>query len=145
MVEAIFEELDVKRDLFARLGSVCRSDAILATNTSSFLVRQSAEVTAHPERVIGLHYFFHPAKNRLVEVVASGSSGRDVVTEAWRIQEAMGKPPIAAADSYGFIVNRFFAPWLVEAVRMVDEGVASIATVEHAAKERSASASGRSS
>lgn len=136
VVEAIFENLDAKRALFSQLGRLCDPRTILATNTSSFLVQQLAEVTAHAERVVGLHYFYHPAKNRLVEVVAAKASSPLAVRRAWQVQEAMGKLPIAASDAYGFIVNRFFAPWLIEAIRLVDEGGASIATVEQAAKAR---------
>ena len=70
MVEAVFEDFAVKSDVFRRLDEVCRPDAILATNTSSVLGhRTGARTTRQPERVLGLHYFFHPAKNRLVEVV----------------------------------------------------------------------------
>lgn len=133
VVEAVFEDIAIKRDLFARLDRICDADTILATNTSSFSVTDLATATARPARVLGLHYFYHPAKNRLVEVVAGRTTDPAAFGRAWVLQELIGKTPIAARDSHGFIVNRFFAPWLVEAIRIVDEGVASIATVEHAA------------
>lgn len=135
VVEAVFEEMDVKRDVFRRLDDVCRVDAVLATNTSSFSVTELADATRRPERVIGLHYFYHPAKNRLVEVVPGARTDPGVRARAWRLQEALGKTAIASRDSYGFIVNRFFAPWLAHAVRMVEEGLAEIPTVEAAAKQ----------
>ena len=111
-----------RRRVFARLDEVCRPDTILATNTSSYAVTDLAAATTRPERVVGLHYFFHPAKNRLVEVVAGQATNPIAYRRAWRLQEALGKTPIASSDSYGFIVNRFFLPWLTEAVRMLRRG-----------------------
>jgi enoyl-CoA hydratase/3-hydroxyacyl-CoA dehydrogenase len=135
VVEAVFEDIDVKRRVFRRLDEVCRPDAIIATNTSSFAVTELAAATTRPERVVGLHYFYHPAKNRLVEVVSGKATDPAAYRRAWRLQEALGKTPIASSDSYGFIVNRFFLPWLTEAVRMLDEGVANTATIDEAAKK----------
>ena len=135
VVEAVFEDFAVKTDVFRRLDEVCRPDTILATNTSSYSVTELAATTTRPERVLGLHYFFHPAKNRLVEVVPGKATDTRLLRQAWRLQEAMGKTPIASTDSYGFIVNRFFLPWLAEAVRMLEEGVADIATIDEGAKK----------
>lgn len=135
VVEAVFEDFAVKTDVFRRLDAVCRPDAILATNTSSYSVTELAAQTSRPERVLGLHYFFHPAKNRLVEVVPGQATDPALLRKAWRLQEAMGKTPIASTDSYGFIVNRFFLPWLVEAVRMLEERVADIATIDEGGKK----------
>jgi enoyl-CoA hydratase / 3-hydroxyacyl-CoA dehydrogenase len=135
VVEAVFEDLSIKKTVFARLDEVCRPDAILATNTSSYAVTELASATTRPERVVGLHYFYHPAKNRLVEVVSGLATDPAAYRRAWRLQEALGKTPIASSDSYGFIVNRFFLPWLTEAVRMLEEGVAGTATIDEAAKK----------
>lgn len=135
VIEAVFEDLKVKRDLFAALDQICPPATILATNTSSFLVREIAAGLAHPERVMGLHFFYHPVKNRLVEVIPGPSSPPEMVRRAWDLMAASGKTPIATTDAPGFAVNRFFVPWLNEAVRMLDEGVASIAAIEAAAKE----------
>jgi enoyl-CoA hydratase / 3-hydroxyacyl-CoA dehydrogenase len=135
VVEAVFEDIAVKRDVFARLERACRRDAILATNTSSFAVTDIAASTSSPDRVIGLHYFYHPAKNRLVEVVGGAKSSADAVRDAWALQERLGKTPIRSKDACGFIVNRFFGPWLAEAVRVLDEGIADIPTIEAAAKQ----------
>jgi enoyl-CoA hydratase / 3-hydroxyacyl-CoA dehydrogenase len=135
VVEAVFEDFEIKKEVFRRLDRVCKSDAILATNTSSYSVGELATATARPERVLGLHYFFHPAKNRLVEVVGGTATDPSVVRRAWRLQEALGKTPIASSDAYGFIVNRFFLPWLTEAIRMLDEAVANTATIDDAAKK----------
>src|SRR5436309_8714561 len=94
VVEAVFEDLAVKREVFGRLERVCRRDTILATNTSSFAVSDVAAETNSPERVLGLHYFFHPAKNRLVEVVAGARTDPEVARQAWALQESLGKTPI---------------------------------------------------
>jgi len=135
VVEAVFEDPTVKRDVFAHLDQVCSAQAILATNTSSLSVTELARATRHPARVIGLHYFYHPAKNRLVEVIPGADSDPELVRAAWMLQEQLGKTPIRSADRFGFIVNRFFVPWLNEAVRVVEAGRADIPTVEAAAKE----------
>lgn len=133
VVEAVFEDLVVKKQVFARLDEVVAPDSILATNTSSFRVEDVAAATSRPERVVGLHYFYHPAKNRLVEVVGHKSVDGEILRRAWIGQEALGQFPIASQDAPGFVVNRFFVPWLNEAVRLHEEGV-SIPTVESVAK-----------
>ncbi|HET9888301.1 MAG TPA: 3-hydroxyacyl-CoA dehydrogenase NAD-binding domain-containing protein, partial [bacterium] len=83
VIEAVFEDLGVKRDLFARLDKITGPDTILATNTSSFLVDDVASATKTPERVVGLHYFYHPAKNRLVEVIPGSRTSKEVRERAW--------------------------------------------------------------
>ncbi len=98
VVEAVFEDLAVKREVFARLGEACREDALLATNTSSFRVADVARAVKHPGRVLGLHYFYHPAKNRLVEVVPHAGTDRATLPRAWALQERIGKTPIASAE-----------------------------------------------
>lgn len=134
VVEAVFEDLAVKREVFARLDEVSPPEAVLATNTSSLSVTELASATRHPERVLGLHYFYHPAKNRLVEVVPGQETGADALAAAWALQEQLGKTPIASADAPGFIVNRYFVPWLNEAVRLLEERVADVPTIEAACK-----------
>lgn len=135
VVEAIFEDKRVKQELFRELDELCGPDTLLATNTSSFYVDDVAEPTERPERVLGLHYFYHPAKNRLVEVIRGTKTSDAAFARAWAIQELSAKTPVQSADAPGFIVNRFFVPWLNEAMRLVEEGVADIPTVEHAAKQ----------
>jgi enoyl-CoA hydratase/3-hydroxyacyl-CoA dehydrogenase len=135
VVEAVFEDLGVKQALFSDLDARLGKDTILGTNTSSFYVDDVAKVCKHPERVVGLHYFYHPAKNRLVEVIAGKQTSQHAFSTAWRIQELCGKTPVDSRDAPGFIVNRFFVPWLNEAMRLVAEGLADIATVEAATKQ----------
>jgi enoyl-CoA hydratase/3-hydroxyacyl-CoA dehydrogenase len=135
VVEAIFEDKSVKQKLFAELDQICDRETILGTNTSSFFVDDVAETVKHKDRVVGLHYFYHPAKNRLVEVIAGKSTSDVAVKRAWALQELSGKTPIHSGDAPGFIVNRYFVPWLNESMRIVAEGLADIATVEAAAKK----------
>ena len=135
VIEAVFEDLDVKRELFAKLDTICHDGTILATNTSSFTVDDVASATGRADRVVGLHYFYHPAKNRLVEVVPGSATSTETRERAWTFSEATGKTPIHSADSPGFVVNRYFVPWINEAVRLLDEGVADIPTIEEGAKK----------
>lgn len=135
VVEAVFEDVGVKRSVFERLSEHCKPTAILATNTSSFYVKDLVDSVANPERLIGLHYFFHPAKNRLVEVIGHEGTDPAAFRAAWASQEAVGKTPIWSADAPGFVVNRYFVPWVNEGVRLLGEGVADIPTIEWAAKK----------
>ena len=121
VVEAVFEDRAIKQEVFRRLEAVCRPDAVLATNTSSYLVTDIASALKSPERMIGLHYFFHPAKNRLVEVISGQATDPHVFRRVWALQEQLGKIPIESRDASGFVVNRFFVVWLMEAIRMLDE------------------------
>jgi len=133
-LEVVFEDLGVKRDVLVHLEEVVRRDAILATNTSSFMISELASALKHRDRFLGLHYFYHPAKNRLVEVIAGRDTAREVFAAAWAFQESVGKTAIRSADAPGFVVNRFFVPWLNEAVRLLEMGVGDVATIEAAAK-----------
>jgi enoyl-CoA hydratase/3-hydroxyacyl-CoA dehydrogenase len=97
VIEAVFEDLNVKRDLFTKLDAICSPRTILATNTSSFTVDDVASVTKRPERVVGLHYFYHPAKNRLVEVIPGSKTSEETRSRAWTFTEMTGKTPIHSA------------------------------------------------
>jgi len=134
VIEAIYENKEAKCELFARLSDVCPADTIFATNTSSFPVASLAEAATHPDRVVGLHFFYHPAKNRLVEVIPGKNTSDETVDRVWRFIEAVGKTPIHCLDRPGFIVNRYFVPWLNEACRMLEEGM-DIASIEAGAKK----------
>ena len=123
VIEAVFEDLGVKREVFTTLDRVCDPGAVLATNTSSFRVTDLQSGLSHPERVVGLHFFFHPAKNRLVEVIGGDKTDDAMVKRAWQMMNVMGKTAISSADAEGFVVNRFFVPWLNEGVRLLEEGV----------------------
>ncbi len=135
VVEAVFEDMNVKSDLFMKLDQTCSDKTILATNTSSFYVRDFAEKTSRPDRFVGLHYFFHPAKNRLLEVIPHSTTARETLDKSLLLAKLHGKTPIVVKDAPGFAVNRFFVPFLNEAARMLEEGIADIPTIEEAAKQ----------
>jgi enoyl-CoA hydratase/3-hydroxyacyl-CoA dehydrogenase len=135
VIEVIFENLLAKKELFRTLDEVCKPGCVLATNTSSFYVHELASVTRRQGHVVGLHYFFHPAKNRLLEVIPGPLTRPEVTAEMVRFAEAHAKTALVCKDAPGFVVNRFFVPWLNESVRLLEDGVASVPTIEHAAKE----------
>lgn len=135
VVEAIVEVRDAKRSLFAELDKVCKPDAVLATNTSSFSVADLAAITQRPARVVGLHYFFPSVINKLLEVIRTKDTPQDVVDALLGFARLTGKLPILVQDAPGFAVNRYFVPWLNEGVRLLDEGVANMPTIDAAACE----------
>ncbi|MEK7270499.1 MAG: 3-hydroxyacyl-CoA dehydrogenase NAD-binding domain-containing protein, partial [Planctomycetota bacterium] len=134
VVEAVFENEAVKRALIAELDRLCAQKTILATNTSSLSVDALAKTTSRPDRFLGMHFFYHPVKNRLVEIIPAASTAASVFAEVWAFALATGKIPIRVADSPGFAVNRFFVPWLNEGARILEEGVADIATIDEAGR-----------
>lgn len=135
VIEAIIESLEVKRALFASLDKVVAPDAILATNTSSLSITAIARASLRPERVIGIHFFNPPTVMPLVEIVP-GLATSDQVTEASRqLAEEWGKKPVIASDTPGFIVNRIARPFYGEALRIYEEGIADMATIDWAMKE----------
>lgn len=134
VVEAIFEDMKVKQDLFRQLDGVCSPSTILGSNTSSLLVTELAKATKREDRFVGLHYFYHPAKNRLVEIIPGIHTSQETVARAVQFNKLLGKVSIVCKDRPGFVVNRFFVPWLNEAVRLFEEGVADIPTIEAVAK-----------
>ena len=125
IIEAAPEDLEVKRALFARLAALVESDCVLATNTSSLSVTALAAGLPHPECVVGMHFFNPPAKMRLVELVAGVESSPHALAVAREAGEALGKHVIEAADSPGFVVNRCNRPFGLEALRAVQDGLAT--------------------
>ncbi len=121
VIEAIVEELDAKRALFAELERVCTPDAILATNTSALSVTEIAEATERPERVIGMHFFNPAPLLPLVEIVRTEQSDESAVDAAYAWAERAGKQPVRCNDTPGFIVNRILIPLLNDCVRVLDE------------------------
>lgn len=133
IIEAVFEDLNVKNELFKQISSIVSADTILASNTSSFSISELANSVTYPERFIGLHFFYHAAKNRLVEIVKGDKTSEHVFDIMLQFMQRCGKDPIVCGDAHGFVVNRFFVPWLNEAVRIYEEGLADIAAIETAA------------
>ena len=133
VIEAVFEDFDVKTAVFTTLDAACGPDTILASNTSSLSVNALAEATGRADRFVGLHFFYHPAKNRLVEVIPAVSSSPETIEKVVQYCKMLGKVVIVCGDRPGFVVNRFFVPWLNEACLLLEEGVATAAQIDAAA------------
>ena len=125
VIEAAFEDLDVKRELFGELDRILAPPAILATNTSALSVTQIADATATPERVVGLHFFNPAPVLPLVEVVRTAHTSDESFDAAYAFAQALGKEPVACNDTPGFIVNRILIPLLNDCVRVLDEASVS--------------------
>src|SRR2546422_6679453 len=121
VIEAVLEELPLKREVFAELDRVTRPEAILATNTSALSVAEIAEATERPERVVGMHFFNPAPVLPLVEIVRAPESSDDAVQTAYDWAEGAGKQPVRCNDTPGFIVNRILIPLLNDCVRVLDE------------------------
>jgi 3-hydroxybutyryl-CoA dehydrogenase len=121
VIEAIVEELEPKRKLFAELDRICRPGTILATNTSALSVSAIAEAVDRPERVVGMHFFNPAPLLPLVEIVRAEQSADDAVDAAYEWAEQAGKKPVRCNDTPGFIVNRILIPLLNDCVRVLDE------------------------
>ena len=130
VIEAVFEDFDVKTAVFTTLDKVCGPNTVLASNTSSLSVNALAEATGRPDRFVGLHFFYHPAKNRLVEVIPAQATSASTVERVVQYCKMLGKVVIVCADRPGFVVNRFFVPWLNEACLLLEEGVATTAQID---------------
>jgi 3-hydroxybutyryl-CoA dehydrogenase len=130
VVEAAPEDLELKRSLFAALADLCGSKAILASNTSSLPVGEIAAEVPNPERVVGMHFFNPPALMKLVEIVATERSSEAVLEATAEVGRRMGRTPIRAKDSPGFIANRLARPFSLESLRMLAEGVADAPTID---------------
>ncbi|HSC51374.1 MAG TPA: 3-hydroxyacyl-CoA dehydrogenase family protein [Gaiellaceae bacterium] len=121
VIEAAFEDLGVKRELFAQLDRIVPPPALLATNTSALSVTQIADATQTPERVVGLHFFNPAPVLPLVEVVRTAHASDDSIEAAFAFARRVGKEPVACNDTPGFIVNRILIPLLNDCVRVLDE------------------------
>jgi enoyl-CoA hydratase/3-hydroxyacyl-CoA dehydrogenase len=133
VIEVIFEDLKAKQELFKELDGVCHENCIFASNTSSLSITEMASVTGRPERVTGLHYFYPSVINQLLEIVAVEQTSPEVAEALLVFANSTGKFPIVVKDAPGFAVNRYFVPWLNEAVRILDEDVTNIPTIDEAA------------
>ena len=134
VVEAIPEDLEAKRELFAELDAHCPESTVLASNTSSLPIARIAEATARPERVLGLHFFNPVHLMRLVEVVVLPETDPEVLAAALETVRALGKEPIVVRDSPGFATSRLGIALGLEAMRMLEEGVASASAIDTAMK-----------
>jgi 3-hydroxybutyryl-CoA dehydrogenase len=130
VIEAAPERVELKHELFARLSEIVSAECVLASNTSSLLVTALAPAAAHPERVVGMHFFNPPPLMALLEVVAGAESSSRALAMARACGEAMGKRVIEAADGPGFLVNRCNRPWGLESLKLLSERVATVEQID---------------
>jgi 3-hydroxybutyryl-CoA dehydrogenase len=135
IIEAIVENIEVKRALFSQLEKTVSGDAILATNTSSLSVTAIASACTRPQRVLGVHFFNPPTVLPLVEIVPGVATDPDVTEHVQALINEWGKTTVVASDTPGFIVNRIARPFYGEALRIYEEGIADMATIDWAMRE----------
>jgi 3-hydroxybutyryl-CoA dehydrogenase len=134
VIESIVEDLAAKKHLFSELDRVCGDHAILATNTSTLPVVEMAMETGRPQRVIGIHFFNPAPAMALVEIVPALTTADETLAEAREFVEACGKTAVTVRDQAGFIVNALLFPYLNNAVKLLDAGVASRDDIDAAMK-----------
>jgi 3-hydroxybutyryl-CoA dehydrogenase len=135
VIEAALESLELKRTIFRALDGTARPSAILATNTSALSIADIASATTHPERVLGLHFFNPAPVMRLVEVVAGPVTADEPLERASRLVASWDRTPVRVRDAPGFIVNRVNRPFTIEALRILEEGGASVEQIDAAMRE----------
>ena len=129
-IEAAPERLELKREIFNQLAEILGPEATLASNTSSLRVGEIAEGVPHPERVVGMHFFNPPPLMKLVEIVAAERSSEQALAAATEVGERMGRTPIRAKDSPGFVANRLARPFSLESLRILGDGIADAPTID---------------
>ncbi len=134
IVEAIIEQLPAKRELFSALDAICPATTIFASNTSSLTITEIATATKRPQRFVGLHFFNPVPVMKLVEVVRTIATEPAIYEEVVAFGAKLGKTPVRAKDSTGFIVNRLLVPYLLDAIRALEEGVGSIEDIDNSMK-----------
>ena len=134
VIESVVEDLDVKKELFTELDRITGDDTILATNTSTLPVIELAMHTGRPEKVLGIHFFNPAPVMSLVEVVRPITASDETLAAARAFAEACGKTPVEVKDQAGFIVNALLFPYLNNAIRLYEQGVASIEDIDTAMK-----------
>jgi 3-hydroxybutyryl-CoA dehydrogenase len=134
IIEAIIENVEEKKKMFAALDSIVKKDAIFASNTSSISITEVAAATKRPERFVGLHFFNPVPLMKLVEVVRTIATSDQAFEAAYEFGQSLGKVPVRTSDKTGFIVNRLLVPYLLDAVRAYEEGVGSIPDIDNAMK-----------
>jgi 3-hydroxybutyryl-CoA dehydrogenase len=134
VVEAIIENLDEKRNMYASLDPIVKKEGIFASNTSSISITEMMTACKRPERFVGLHFFNPVPIMKLVEVVKTIATAEDVYETAYNFAKKLGKVPVRTSDKTGFIVNRLLVPYMLDAIRAFEEGVGSIPDIDNAMK-----------
>lgn len=132
--EAVFENIDVKRELFSKLDAICGDDVVYASNTSSIAITEMASLVKRPGRFVGMHFFNPVPMMRLVEVIPAMQTEKSVTELAMAMAVKLGKTPITCKDTPGFVVNRLLIPYMLDAVRLLEAGVASAQDIDTAMK-----------
>ncbi len=134
VIEAVFEKMEIKKELFGELDKLTRPEVILATNTSSLSITEIAASTSRPDKVVGMHFFNPVPVLPLVEIVQGLTTSDETVNTAYELAKKFGKTPIKTKDQPGFIVNRILVPYMNEAAWALMEGVASAEEIDEAMK-----------
>lgn len=134
VIEAISEDMNVKRDTFAKLDKICKDETILATNTSSLSITEIANSTNRPDKVIGMHFFNPVPMMKLVEVIKGIATSEDTKNAIIELSKGLGKTPVEVEEAPGFVVNRILIPMINEAVGIYAEGVATASDIDEAMK-----------
>ena len=134
VIEAITENLQVKRETYAALDKIAKPSAIFASNTSSLVITEMMTATKRVDRFIGMHFFNPVPLMKLVEVVATITTSPDAMDDAMKFAASLGKVPIRTSDRSGFIVNRLLVPYLLDAVRALEEGVGGVEDIDKGMK-----------
>ena len=130
VIEAITEDLDAKLEMWKEIDGIVKDDAYFATNTSSLPVASQADATKRPERFLGLHFFNPPQVMPLLEVVRAESTADDAYDLGFEVGKELGKTTVAAGDNRGFIVNRLLVPYMLDAIRALEQGVGSVEDID---------------
>ena len=130
VIEAIVEELDAKNALFGELDELCGERTMFASNTSSLTITEMAASTSRADRFVGLHFFNPVPVMKLVEVVRTIATSDESFDRAYAFAKAVGKVPIAAKDNSGFVVNLLLVPYMLDAIRQLERGVATVADID---------------
>ncbi len=130
IIEAVVENIDLKKEIFSELDKTCPAHTIFASNTSSLTVTEMAAATNRPDRFVGLHFFNPVPVMKLVEVVRTIATSQETFDKAFAFGKSLGKEPIACKDNSGFVVNLLLVPYLLDAIRAVENGVASVEDID---------------
>lgn len=134
VIEAISEDMELKKEIFAKLDVLCKEEAILATNTSSLSITEIAKSTNRPEKIIGMHFFNPVPMMKLVEVIKGIATSEETKNKIIELSKELGKTPVEVEEAPGFVVNRILIPMINEAVGILADGVAAAEDIDEAMK-----------
>ncbi len=134
VIEVIIENMELKAELFKELSEVCKPETIFASNTSSLSITEMASHTNRPDKMVGLHFFNPVPLMKLVEVARSVSTSTESFDTVYEFAKSLGKTPVKCSDSTGFIVNRLLVPYLLDCVRQLENGLATVEDIDNALK-----------